>query len=333
MTAVLACTTSLAACGGGAAATMADPQEPAAPSQKGQPLRPSQIVICPDGATYDTVKNTCVATGAIAVGPARPGAETSTAASNSSVSVRCSFPDGWVAVIPSDGYPTDDTFLMQALIGFSQEPDFWASQSEYAALERFAARRCNDSPQRFELPAGDAFVVIGQSGTFNRRGRYDRNGYRRRIRLSATAPQALTIRQTDLTLTWNCISCPFVSFIDAATGRFLPAIVVLAYRDSSARKGTDRVLVEKVPVRDGKLRLRVAEAEQEVSHLDQLVLEVNGTLLLPVKGAQRSALATVDGVGVEMQPGTQITADYEVPGVKDGTVDVVVVAHGYYDPL
>jgi len=124
-----------------------------------------------------------------------------------------------------------------------------------------------------------------------------------------------------------------VSFIDPITGRYLPAIVVLAWRNSSSRKGTDKVLVEKVPVRGGKVRLRVAEADQEVSHIDQLVLEVAGQVLLPIKGAEHSALASIDGVGVDMPHGTEITVEYAVPGMKDGTVDVSLIAHGYYDPL
>jgi hypothetical protein len=324
-----ACALLLAGCG--AAATQVDPQQPAPPTAKGQPLRPSQIVICPDGASYDTVRNTCVATTAIA--PAAPrGEPAAPSRPDSSVSVRCSFNNGWVSVLPAASYPSDDTFLMQALIGFSQEPEFWASQSEYAELERYAARRCSERMQRFEVPAGDYFVLVGESGTFGRRGGYDRNGYRRRIRVSSGSPEVLSLRPSDLTITWSCISCPFVSFIDTASGRLLPAFVVLAWRNSAARKGTDRVLVEKVPVRDGKLRLRVAEAEPEVSQLDQLVLEVNGQVLLPRKGGAHSALAAADGVVVEMKQGTQIVVEYEVPWMTDGALDVQVVAHGYYDP-
>ena len=129
--------------------------------------------------------------------------------------------------------------------------------------------------------------MVGESGTFSRKGTYDRNGYRRRLRASPGSPQNITVKQSDLTLTWNCISCPFVSFFDPAHGSYLPATVVLAYRNSIRRKGTDRVLVENVPVRDGRIRLRVAEAEQEISHLDQLIVEVNGSLLMPVKGSEQ----------------------------------------------
>ncbi len=330
----LALTAALLTGCGGATAPLPDPQEPAPPPSKGQPLRPSQIVICPDGSSYDTTRNSCVATRPISPDASKPpGTSSLRAGASAGASVRCTFTNGWVSLVPVDAYPADDTFLMQALIGLTEEPDFWGGESEYAALEPYAARRCSDSPQRFNLPAGEYFVVVGEAGTFNRRGTYDRNGFRRRIRLSDGSPQEVTVRRTDLTLTWSCISCPFVSFFDPASGRWLKSFVVLAYRDSASRRGTDRVLVERVPVRNGRIKLRVAEAEPEISQLDQLVLEVHGQRLLPTRGDSRSALASADGAGVELRPGTQIDVEYQVPGMGDGFVDVQVVAHGHYDPL
>jgi hypothetical protein len=320
---------------GGANASMVDPQQPALSqpgAPKGAPLRPAQIVICPDGSSYDPTHNQCVATSPLT--PPAPTAPTKPArpSGSGSVAVRCAFRDGWVSVLPVDAYPSDDSFLMQALIGLSDEPSFWQSQSEYADLEPYAARKCTDQQQRFEVDAGDYFVLVGEANTFQRRGRYDRNGYRRRMHVSPGAPTDLTVRESDLTLTFNCISCPFVSFVDGATNRFLPAFVVLAYRNSPARRGTDRVKVRSVPVSNGRIRLRVAEADHEVSHLDQLVIEVAGNRLAPLPGGSQSALAQSDGVGVQMRRGTQITVEYEVAGMRDGAVDVEVVASGYYEP-
>lgn len=329
--AALAIACALGAGCGGSAGAPPDPQEPAPPAAKGQPLRAAQIVICPDGSSYDTVHNTCVASGSIS-GPSASTRPPAPQGRTASASVRCQFQNGWVSLVPVEAYPSDDTFLMQALIGFAQEPDFWSSQSEYADLEPYAARRCTDSPQTFELPEGEYFVLVGETDTFNRRGSYGRNGHRRRIRLGSS-PQEISIRRADLTLTWSCISCPFVSFLDPATGRWLPAFVVLAYRDSPSKRGTDRVRVERVPVRNGRITLRVAEAERETSQLDQLVVEVSGSVLVPVRGGRNSALAAIDGIGVQMAQGTQIDLQYEVPGMADGFVDVHVIAHGHYDPL
>jgi hypothetical protein len=319
----------------GAGPTAPDPQQPAARSQPGQPLTPAQIVICPQGSTYDPTRNQCYATGEPAQSPSPPPEPKSSAPrrGGATISVRCTFLNAWVSVLPVDDYPSDDTFLMQALIGLSEEPGFWSGQSQYAELEPYAARRCSGEPQSFQAAPGAHFVLAGEANTFQRRGNYQRNGYRRRVTLSGSAPTSLTIAPSDLTHTWLCISCPFVAFLDAARGAYLPAFVVLAHRRGAERRGTDRVRVARVPVRGGRVTLRVSEVEREVSHLDQLVLEVGDRTLLPAAGGARSALAAIDGVGVELPPRTGIVVDYEVPQVRDGVVDVVVVAHGHYDPL
>lgn len=311
-----------------------DPQQPAAPAAKGQPLAASQIVICPEGSTYNVAQNNCLATtSVIASGP--PTAASTAVASpqaDSGVSVRCSFRNGWVSVMPVAAYPSDDSFLMQALIGLTEEPSFWTNQPEFAALGKYAARRCTDQETQFALPAGEYYVLAGEAGTFSRKGRYDRNGLRRRVRLAPQSAQSISIAPSDLTMTWNCISCPFVSFIDPSSGRLLPAFVVLANRNSPARRGTDRIEVRSVPVRNGRIRLRVAEVDHEISHLDQLVLEVDGRTVVPSRGGASSALARPDAVAVSLSRGTQILVDYDLGGVSDGSVDLVVVAHGYYEP-
>ena len=296
-------------------------------------LRPAQIVICPEGSSYDPTHNQCVAASAIsAVDDPSAKGKHGAANGDSTVSVKCSFRNGWVAVLPVHLYPSDDSFLMQALIGLTEEPSFWQGQSEYADLEPYAARRCTYTPQRFNVPSGDYFVLVGEADAFQRRGTYDHNGYRRRVHTSAATPTDLSIRNSDLTLSFSCISCPFVSFLDGS-GHLLPAFVVLAYRSGKERRGTDRIHVRAVPVHEGKLRLRVAEADHEVSHLDQLVIDTASGRLLPTAGGERSALAFADGAGVDLARGRQIWVEFEVPGIREGAIDVDVVATGFYDPV
>jgi hypothetical protein len=107
---------------------------------------------------------------------------------------------------------------------------------------------------------------------------------------------------------------------------------VLKDRRSEADKGTDRIPVTGVPVKNGRIRLRVAEAEREVTHLDRLALEIDGKVVLPLPGS-RSALASADGVEVEMSRGHAIEVSFDVPGAADGAVDAVVIATGYYVPV
>ena len=83
----------------------------------------------------------------------------------------------------------------------------------------------------------------------------------------------------------------------------------------------------------GRIRLRIVEAEQEVSRIDQLVLRVHGQTLLPVAGGAHSALANIDAVDVQLAMGQQVEVDYEVPDVVDGSVTAELAAHGHYDPV
>jgi hypothetical protein len=61
-----------ASCAGSPSSTI-DPQQPAPPPASGQPLAASQIVICPEGSTYNPDANNCIATGAISPQGEGPG--------------------------------------------------------------------------------------------------------------------------------------------------------------------------------------------------------------------------------------------------------------------
>jgi hypothetical protein len=319
-----------------------------------------EIVICPAGSVLDPQKHQCVAmegarpvateeddAGAEPVATAAPTVSaaptaaptvsaTATAAppplpppgSGIAVDVRCAFPQGWVALLPASKYPKDDEFLMQALIGLTKDPGFWSGLAEYRSLHPYKATRCAGSPTRLLAPrAGDYYLLAGQEGTFSLRGKYDKNGVRRRMHLTASTTVSLTAR--DLTHTWDCISCPWIVFRGDG-GRDLEPFVVLANRRGRMRRGTDVHAVRRVPVVAGRITLRVVEVEQEQTHLDSLVLRVSGRRLVPAAG---SVLARDDGAELRLGPHTQATVTYAVPGVTDGVVDVEVSASGYYDPL
>lgn len=324
------------------------------------------VMICPAGSVLDPQKQSCVAMeGARPVAAPDAGAEgpgetvaasvtrdagTQTTAiavtpdagsvvtpapppppppgSGFAVDVQCTFTHGWVALLPANKYPKDDQFLMQALIGLTSDPSFWNGLTEYRPLHPFAAKSCGSGWTRWTAPAaGDYYLLAGQEGTFSSRGAYSNNGVRRKITVRAS--QSISLGAGDLTHTWLCISCPWIAFADGRGGDLEP-FVVLAHRNAREKRGTDTRRVAHVPVVDGVIRLRVIEVEQEESHLDRLVLRVDGRELVP---APRSALAKDDGAEVRLGPHTQVTVTYAVPGHADGFVDVELEATGYYLPL
>lgn len=304
-----------------------------------------EVVVCPVGSAYDAARHVCVATQSIAQPDPEPEPEPPPAVvaapAEGGIRVTCGFANGWVSVMPVSKYPRDDQFLMQALIGLTDEPQFWKAEREYAPLAPYAAKKCGSVGVRYDVPAGSYFVLAGESGTFAARGSYTKNGFRKKVQLDPASPLKIDLKASDLTHTWLCISCPFVAFFDPAkegggrgeapAGGYLPSFVVLANRRSRADKGTDRIPVSGVPVKGGRVRLRVVEAEREVTHLDRLALEIDGVTVLPLPGS-RSALAAEDGVEVEMARGRVIELSFDVSGKADGTLAAVVVATGYYEP-
>ena len=72
----------------------------------------------------------------------------------STLAVACDFDDGWYAAVPVAlaQSRSEDEFLMQALIGLTQETEFWSSMEEYEALQPFAAARCGRELADRELP-------------------------------------------------------------------------------------------------------------------------------------------------------------------------------------
>lgn len=293
-----------------------------------------QVVLCPAGSMLDPQKKACVAMeGAkpVATDDASEGhlEQPRPHGGAIGVDVTCSFAHGWVALLPASEYPKDDEFLMQALIGFAQEPTFWQGQADYKAFEPYAAKQCGQTPTHLSAAAaGDYYLLAGEEGTFSLKGKYDKNGVRRKI--TVTSATNVSLAPGDLTFTWDCISCPWVVF-RGDDGRDLDAFVVLANRRGSARRGSDTYLVRHVPVRGGLVSLRVVEIEREETHLDSLVLRVGGRRLVATAGA----LERDDGAEVELGPHTQITATYRVPraAASHGFVDVELEATGYYDPL
>lgn len=335
-----------------------------------QPPAPQVIVICPEGSTYEQAMNACVARPPVVIAstpqqrvpspiaPPEPSVTstppiTSAPASATpsaivpsppppvtppsvtpgapfAVEVTCAFPNGWVSVIPTNAYPRDDQFLMQALIGFTTDPSFWDQEREYKPRNKFAAKPCNAAPTRF-FASGDVYVVAGQANTFNTRGKYDKNGFK--TRLAITASTTVAISPAQLTHTWDCISCPWLAFDGSLTSPF----VVLAFRDDENKRGSDRRAARHVPVKQGRIVARMSEIEDEQTHLDQLLLVVRDAsgashVIAPL-GGDRSALSRDDGVDVRMTKGSQILVSYDVSAVlPDGYADVDVIASGYYLP-
>jgi hypothetical protein len=248
-----------------------------------------------------------------------PGARI--ASSGSTVTVTCEFADGWAAVVPREQFREGDPYFMQALIGISEDPSFWVNDTDYGALAPYAAHRCDGEGASFEVGGGDNVLVIGKANTFDG-NEYGINGA---IRTDGVVGGAsFRFGDADLDLSWSCISCPRLYVWDGTGWKLLGEVLV----NVIATEATQRRQFGKVHVENGQIRLRLAEEEFETSHVDALLLEIDGIVYAPAA----SGLDAVDGVRLDMHQGDAVELVYEV-ALPDGDRDAVVAATGYYVPL
>jgi hypothetical protein len=239
------------------------------------------------------------------------------------LTVTCQFEQGWATVLPRSVFKKDDPFTMQALIGLTEEPAFWKGLAEYTHLAPYAAQRCGDKPALFDNLPVDAILLVGKAGTFGQNGGgYGINGLVRDL----SGGGEISVADKDLDISWSCISCPRLY---AWNGRVweLRGEVLVDLIGAGAEK-TQRRSIGKVRVIGGQVRLRLAEEEEEVSHVDALLLEIKGRSIAPSAGPLRA----VDGTRAVMVRGDAIELRYAV-ALPDGEYAADVAATGYYLPL
>ncbi len=295
--------------------------------------RPNEVLVCPEGSSWDANGGVCVATRqatSTATAPPPDAIAPTEPAGDGTVTVTCEFANGWASLIPKALYPRDDSLLMQGLVGLGTDPGFWKTLPEYQKLAPYAAKPCTSAGVKLQGGSGEYMLLIGETDTFDERNDYRNNGAVRSLDLR-TGTHSYRFRRSDLRHTWVCLSCPWVAFLgegDAVGEHF----VVLARRSSAGRRGTDRIAAKRVKVIDGRITLELVEVDPEDSFVDELVLEADGATLYPSAGGERSAVAKNDGAQLRLTKGTKVRLSYEVPGVRNGELDVVVRATGHYEP-
>lgn len=242
-------------------------------------------------------------------------------AKSGTVTVHCRFTDGWVAALPRAMFDKKQEFTMQALIGFAEDPAFWGTVEEFQRLRPYAAKPCTDAAAVFENVGPDWILLVGKANTFDQTNGYGINGAIRDIH-GATE---ISLAAGDLNMSWPCISCPRL-YAWTGTAWDLRGEVLIDVIGAGAET-TQRRPIGKVRVAKGEVRLRLAEEEDEVSHVDALVLEIRGQRVAPA-----GPLASRDGVRATLKRGDALELRYAV-NLPDGDYDATVAATGYYIPL
>jgi hypothetical protein len=244
------------------------------------------------------------------------------------VQVACPFSDGWMAVLPTDLYDPGEEFLMQALIGLTEEPPFW-EQAGYGRFRDHRAQRCDERGTLVEVPAGSHYVLIGWANQFSVKGQYRDNGYLEQVTLQPGETRHFKITTDQLTHTWLCISCPYL--LAHRDGGLVELGQVLVDRYSRRRRGTDVVRAQ-VEVRDGRVTLRLAEREPEITHLDAIEVTTPDRAL-PLSPALLAPLGQIDGQGLQLSMGEELDLVFPAPTAPDGLMDVEIRVTGHYEPV
>lgn len=241
------------------------------------------------------------------------------------ITFSCDFDNGWVAVIPEAVMgEQQDEFLMQALIGFATEPEFWNTLEEYKKFEPHAAQKCGAEATTIALSPGNYVLMVGWAGQFEKT-KYKNNGHIEKVLIVGGDEHKKKFAPKDLDADMPCISCPFLLVMRG--GKFVELGQILIDRYIASRQGTDtRATVAEVE--DGLVTIQLAEREPEVSYIDSIEVWHNGKPLVPA-AAVPGTLHGADGSFHTLSMGDAVTMQFQAP-IKQGMLDIEIRVNGYY---
>ncbi len=141
------------------------------------------------------------------------------------------------------------------------------------------------------------------------------------------APVTVSIRQS-----MPGTHCPTLAWFRPSKGLFSAPQEILVGRQNASAKRTELMAGANIEVKDGVVELRLGEMQPETAYIDQLVVELEGAVLMPVEGGASSVLAEVDGHVLRLDENRQVHVRYRVPASTGaGPVTLTVWANGYYE--
>jgi hypothetical protein len=302
------------------------------------PAPPEIAVLCPAGSAFEGDR--CVATAVI------PSASASAAASSTRPPFRRVSPpptpaEPLAAAVDADGAALLGVTIMDCWHSLfvyvrrsADAPTTPDVVTDAAELRRAIARgdpavhRCIGGNGFIPLQRDEYRVIIGVNGDVGPSG-FPGTVFGQEVEVGARDARVYV---TGYRFGGNT-HCPFAAFVDQPSGPAAASRVLLDGRASAARAGTDRVRFHDVRIHQGRVAIRVYELDDELTHLDRLGLEIDGVALVAESEGSLQPLAHEDGRFVDIPNGRQLIASFRVPNLDDATVDVDVVASGYYLPI
>jgi len=246
--------------------------------------------------------------------------------------VWCDFGKGYAALVPKALYDPNERFLMQILIGLHEESDTFDGE-EYAKYKPYAATPCEGdiNGQFTDVKPGEYMLLVGWVGRYSVDNSYENNGWKKAITLKGGDVFSTRLKDGDMTHSWACISCPFLSM---ATGKgWVELGQVLRNRRSPRLGGTDTVSLT-AEVKAGVVTLRLDEKEPETTYLDAVSLTIGGKVAPRIGASTNDRISAVDGRFHTMVMGDSLVLEFAAPkGVADGPVKATLSISGHYVPV
>lgn len=128
---------------------------------------------------------------------------------------------------------------------------------------------------------------------------------------------------------WYCLSCPWLYVHNGKC--FVKETEILKDVVGKKNKTTTRFEIAHEAIQNGLLKIKVQEEKDEITHLDQLHIKINGKIYLPQEKVA-GMLATNDGQYKKLKKGESIALTFKLPTSLKTTDKVVLESTGFYIP-
>jgi hypothetical protein len=151
------------------------------------------------------------------------------------------------------------------------------------------------------------------------------------IKLASGEDLVFYFKKTDFKV-WNCMSCPWLYVFDGE--RYVKTTEVLKDIVGCERETTTAFVIGDSLVQGRKLRLRIQEEKDEITHLDRVSLRIGEEIYRPLSRHRltRRQLQTKDQDYLVLRKGESVDLTFRVPKRKLRQAQMVLETEGYYDP-
>lgn len=130
---------------------------------------------------------------------------------------------------------------------------------------------------------------------------------------------------------WNCLSCPWLYVFDGK--KYVKTTEVL--RDVVGKKNQQTTTTQIAPknFQNGKLKIRIQEEKDEITHLHQVQLKVNGIVCpMKIQDVETAKKLTHITNFIELRKGDFTEIEFQLPEEITEIQTIQLETNGFYEP-